>query len=483
MGASCLNDPKQARLGLSASGMGTVNEARVRGAAEMPLRGWREIAGYFGRDESTVRRWASERQLPVHRAGRESGRGVPIFAFASELEGWLRSDSGRETMDVDRISGEPAAMGARAGESRSSRMSRRRLIAWAGGIAAGAAAGVLGYRWDGRGGFHGELEKGGAISDEARDLYLRGSYLWNRRTPEGIAGAIDALTRALEIEPDYAEARASLAMTYNLARQYSGMSGWEAYPKAEEHARRAVELAPDYAFGQSVLAFVEFHWLWHVQAGLDRFEAARRLDPSDANNLLWYASSLIHVQSYDHALRMLTHAQELDPENATIHNFKALTLHALGRREEGMALLAELIRNDPDHPWHYNSLALCLLAEHDYGGYLENFARVGDMVGVARHRAVADAGLDALKRSGEQAMAAAMAAVDMEFFEQGQALAWDVAIDHAMVGNAGEAMPWLRTSLQRHEERLIGVKYNTAFQPIRDRPGYRRLLRDVGLPV
>src|SRR5690606_2048941 len=44
------------------------------------------------------------------------------------------------------------------------------------------------------------------IPEEARELYLRGTYLWNRRTPEGIEGAIEAFGRALEIHPDYAEA-------------------------------------------------------------------------------------------------------------------------------------------------------------------------------------------------------------------------------------------------------------------------------------
>jgi tetratricopeptide (TPR) repeat protein len=291
------------------------------------------------------------------------------------------------------------------------------------------------------------------------------------------------LTRALAIHPDYPQAHASLAMTYNLARQYSGMSGWDAYPLAERHARRAVELAPGYAFGHSVLAFVEFHWLWQVEAGLARFELARTLDLDDASNLLWYASSLIHVLRYEDALTALTRAQELDPGNATVHNLRALSLHALGRREEAISLLEEMIRNDPGHPWHYNTLALCRLAELDYAGYLENYARVGDRIGVPRHRALAEAGLAALRRDGPQAMAQAMAALDSDYVERGEALAWDVAMDYAMVGNWQEAIPLLRASLDRHEERLIGVKYNPAFWPIRDRPEYKQILADIGLPT
>lgn len=443
------------------------------------LKGWREIAGYFARDISTVRRWAAEQSLPVYRVGGVGGRGGAVHAFTHELEAWLRSDKGRTTLASGGREQEADGDAAPAGNG----PSRRGLLL--GGLsvlAAAVAAGGIVWWQRGAGEADAGLPAGRDIPAEARELYLRGTYLWNQRTPEGIAGAIAALTRALALYPDYAEAHASLAMTYNLARQYSGMSGWEAYPLAEEHARRAVALAPGYGFGHSVLAFVEFHWLWQVQAGLARFERARQLAPKDANNLLWYASSLIHVAGYDEALRVIDAALSLDPSNATLHNFRGLALHALGRWAEGIAVLEELIRNDPGHAWHYNTLALCRLAELDYAGYLENYAEVGDRIGVPRYRALAETGLAALRQGGAAAMSEAMAALDRAYFERGEALAWDVATDYAMVGNWQAALPLLRVSLERHEERLIGVKYNTAFWPIRDRPEYRQLLADIGLP-
>ncbi|HHY50269.1 MAG TPA: hypothetical protein GYA10_11035 [Alphaproteobacteria bacterium] len=322
-----------------------------------------------------------------------------------------------------------------------------------------------------------------AIPEEARELYRRGTWLWNRRTPDGIAGAIEVLTRALEIHPDYAEAHAGLAMAYNLARQYSGMSGWEAYPKAEAHARRAVALDAGYAFGQSVLAFVEFHWLWRVQAGLERFETARRLDPDSTDNLIWYASSLLHVARNEEALAMLTRAQELAPDNGTTHTMKALALLYGGRLREASTAVEELIRRNPDHPWNYAARSFIRLAERDYAGYLEDYARLGEKIAVPRYRAVAEAGLAALGAQGAEAMAQAMAAVDMVFFERGEALAWDIAGHYAMIGNGKEAMPWLNRSFDRHEERLIGLRMNVAFRPIRGEAQYRALLARIGLPT
>src|ERR1700756_4894689 len=52
------------------------------------LNSWKSIAAYFERDERTVKRWESQRGLPVHRvpgAGRSS-----VYAYTDELAEWLK---------------------------------------------------------------------------------------------------------------------------------------------------------------------------------------------------------------------------------------------------------------------------------------------------------------------------------------------------------------------------------------------------------
>ncbi|HEY1614430.1 MAG TPA: hypothetical protein VGF97_12135 [Rhizomicrobium sp.] len=52
------------------------------------LGSWKEIAAFFGTDESTVRRWERDRNLPVHRV--PGGAGAKVFAYTDELTRWLR---------------------------------------------------------------------------------------------------------------------------------------------------------------------------------------------------------------------------------------------------------------------------------------------------------------------------------------------------------------------------------------------------------
>lgn len=458
------------------------------------LKGWREIAAHLGRSESTVKRWSVQHELPVYRPrGVKSRRGLPVYAFSDELDVWMfgnatfdvlnettpeTADTIPEVIEVTPLA-ETSSLNAAA---RKGRFDRRVIAASLLGLVLAAGAGAAIW-WQGSGQSVAEVTVAENVPADARELYLRGTYLWNRRTPEGIAEAIPTFHQALAIHPDYADAHAGLAMTYNLARQYSGMSGFEAYPLAEAAARRAVELQPDNAFAQSVLAFVEFHWLWNVDAGLARFEESLRLDPNAANTWMWYASSLMHVMRHDDALTAIRRAQTLDPDSTTILNIKAQALFFSGDEEAGMSLLRDLIARDPGHPWNYETKASFLMAQGDYERALEYSARVADMIGVPRQRIVAEAGLEALRSGGSEAMIAAMVATDTEFFERGEALAWDVARHYAVLGKTDEALHWLHISRDRHEERLIGVAMHAAFRPLRNAPEYRQFVAHVGLPV
>src|ERR1035438_2932328 len=63
------------------------------------LDSWREIAAFFGRDERTVRRWEKERGLPVYRVPGSARGGV--FAYAEELAEWLNPPN--EAREVDEL--------------------------------------------------------------------------------------------------------------------------------------------------------------------------------------------------------------------------------------------------------------------------------------------------------------------------------------------------------------------------------------------
>jgi tetratricopeptide (TPR) repeat protein len=111
---------------------------------------------------------------------------------------------------------------------------------------------------------HAESEPGTsiAVSDseksQARDLYLKGRYEWNQRTPDSLNRALGYFTQAILHDPGYAQAYVGMADTYDLLREYSTMPDSEAYARALAAASKAVELDDSLAEAHRALAFAEW---------------------------------------------------------------------------------------------------------------------------------------------------------------------------------------------------------------------------------
>src|SRR5262249_9700345 len=82
------------------------------------------------------------------------------------------------------------------------------------------------------------------VNGQAYEAYLKGRYLWNRRTADSLSRAISHFQQAIQADPTYAPAYAGLADCYSLlgSAPYSALSPKEAFPKAEGAARKALEL-------------------------------------------------------------------------------------------------------------------------------------------------------------------------------------------------------------------------------------------------
>src|SRR6218665_3277670 len=61
------------------------------GSGNRLLTGWKQVAFYFGKDESTAKRWAAQRGLPIHRVPGQ--KRASVYAWSAELETWLRQQA------------------------------------------------------------------------------------------------------------------------------------------------------------------------------------------------------------------------------------------------------------------------------------------------------------------------------------------------------------------------------------------------------
>jgi tetratricopeptide (TPR) repeat protein len=316
---------------------------------------------------------------------------------------------------------------------------------------------------------------------EAEDLYMRGRYHWNKRTPEGLTVALDDFTKAAAIDPKYALAYAGQADCYNLLREYTSMPPSQAFPLAIAAATKAVTLNNNLSEAHRALAFAYFYWNWDVAGGEREFRRALALNPKDVEAHHWYATALNSVGRNPEAVTEIEQARKLDPASSSIAADRATVLFSSGRQDEAIQTLLELEKSEP------NFFSPYIYLRNEYFERKE-YTKSFDQGEIAARMAHDEKGLDEvqvsrerLKEGGENAMLEGRLGDQIAEFRRGNAKAIDVAQTCALLGKNKEAMEYLEKAYQRHEYELITIGFWKGFDSLRSQPEFQDLMRRLGI--
>ncbi len=164
----------------------------------------------------------------------------------------------------------------------------------------------------------------------AYEAYLKGRYYWNKRTADGLRKAVIFFQQAIDKDPEYGAAYSGLADCNSGLAWHGFMSPAEALPKAHEAALKAVAIDPQSAEAHASLGLVLNH-MWDWIGAEAQFKRALQLDPRYANAHHWYADNLSILGRHDEALREAKQALELDPLNLMVGTWVGLRYY-LARR-------------------------------------------------------------------------------------------------------------------------------------------------------
>ncbi len=469
------------------------------------LDSWKEIAAYFDRDEKTVRRWEKEFGLPVYRYPGSRGR---IYGFVEELQEWARSSRPQETEDVGVGQGEDLAYATAPSSAPSSVPSpiivlpirvqptpepdsRVAITGWRGRwrwflLAAASLLLAVGFAtW--------QIASGGrarAISSAhpahtpvpaAEELYLRGRYSWNKRTPESLNQAVDYFTQAIVLDPADAKSYAGLADTYNLLPEYTGMSDTEAFRRAFAASSKAVELDDSSAEAHASLGFVLFCWKWDAAGAEHEFQRAIALNPNYAVALHWYSNTLIEQGRYQEALALMNRAQQLDPTSPSIRADRSFLIFNLGHRQEGIALLKQMESTDPGFASPHSYLSHIYLADLDCLNYLAEARQAATMLGDADALAAVGAAEKGFAQGGATAMLRSLLAVQRKQFALGRIPAFLLADTCALLGDKAATLSYLRESFRRREISHLAVRLQLPLRGFLNDPEFDKLLKQPDL--
>lgn len=206
---------------------------------------------------------------------------------------------------------------------------------------------------------------------EAYDLYLKGTYNWNRQTEDGLEKALQFFEEAIHIDPDLACAHAGLAEVYTSIGFHGFAPTEEVLPKARDAAQRALKIdyaLPDANISMALsLIFLDRDWV-RAETYLHR---AIELNPSSARSYFFYAAFLLQHAQFELAHTANQTAIELDPLNVLNHTAAGWAEYYAGRPGVAIEILEHALTVDPEYP----EIQVALSAAYEQLGNYEKAVR------------------------------------------------------------------------------------------------------------
>jgi len=188
---------------------------------------------------------------------------------------------------------------------------------------------------------------------QAYDFYLRGRRYFYGNSRRNFNHAIGMYERAIELDPKYALAWAGLADTYSFMYRYVDASA-EMVSKAKEASERAVQLDPDLAEAHASRGLAQSIDSKSTEAERN-FEAAIALNPNLFEAYLFYARYCLSRGDFEKAARLFVQASEVSPADYEPLLYLSMAYSAMSRkndetevRRRALQLIQQHLQMNPD---------------------------------------------------------------------------------------------------------------------------------------
>jgi tetratricopeptide (TPR) repeat protein len=320
----------------------------------------------------------------------------------------------------------------------------------------------------------GRLAQAREVDPEAYDAYLQGRFHWQKLTPEGQDLAMQYFELALEKDSTFVLAYAGLSSVWGARGQVGVVDPREARSKANEYARRAIELDDGVAEAHHALAghltWREWEWeeAWH------HWRRAIELNPNDARANAFYAHFLAIMGRPEDALPFAERAVAQDPFSALYQALYGITLIFNGRFDEAIAAGITSREIDPTMPIDPREWAYIATGRQEEHIDIQREWYAPDPESLAAlERGLAEGGYQG----------AHLAVADLQASRYGHDVFQPTVVGNLYLfgGDLDRAMAWFERGVEVKEPNMpyIGLPI---YDPIRSHSRYPDLIRSFNFP-
>jgi TolB-like protein/Tfp pilus assembly protein PilF len=315
--------------------------------------------------------------------------------------------------------------------------------------------------------------KGRSKSAEAYRLYLQGSFFMNRYNDGDMRKAIGYFRHALDLDPDYASAWASLSFCY----LHQSANAWapitEGAERAREAAKRALRVGPEVAASHWALGTVLMYYDWDWQGAEASIRRALQLAPEDSQLSIPAVTLMQNLGRMEEAAALVRRALVLDPLNVEAHIASGWQLTLAGCLTEAENAYREALELSPQHA----RVRFYLGRLHLLQGRLDDALHEVEQEVHETFRLYGTA----LAQHARGRAAESDAALQKLVLKYAEDAAYQIAEAHAYRGDADRAFEWLERAYRQRDAGLASMKPDPLLRNLHGDPRWQRLLERMGL--
>ena len=309
---------------------------------------------------------------------------------------------------------------------------------------------------------------------EAFEAYSNGLYLASQYRPDLMLEAIDNLERAVDLDPDFAQAWAHLGSALMQAGSHQGaLTAAATRLRARDALLKAVTLQPDLALAHDALGDYYNCVAREPILAQRAFDQLFRIAPEFTSPA--YTRLLLLHYSPERAIVRINRNIARYPDSVTWRLIAAQHMLAVNEPQQALQLAENALAIAPQLAETQLTIAKIrsTLAQHDEALTMldELAARSPESTRIAAHQVMA------LSRSGNND--AAIEVRDAMLGETSEAKQTHRAMAYAWTGNSDAAFDALDQALREREFGLCYVATEPVYAPLRDDPRFERVVQTM----
>ena len=316
------------------------------------------------------------------------------------------------------------------------------------------------------------------VTPEVYEAYLKGRFALHENSRAGLGEALLHFQAAVDADATFAPAYAGLAATHAaLGLVFYGEPPGETRQKTVVAARKALELDPELAEARVLLAdALQKDWHW-VEAEAE-FRRASELSPSDAGAHSGWADWLLCQGRIEEALASARRAQELDPMAFDGVQVGWILFQAR-RYDQAIRELRTALITEPEDPMSLWILGFALIGGKQFDEAIRTLEKTASLSN--RNPAVLGVLVHAYAGAGRRTEALRVLSELHRRRQRGYVPPAAFLNAYLGLGDKEEAFAWLERAAEERSNITQFLKVHPFFDLLRDDPRFAEFLRQANL--